>query len=70
MDEGSFVYKGTPPKCYYQYFFLQPASSPYIEGSLPDNSPYIYICSRNFASGFGKDDAPGWSTVFEYIYPQ
>lgn len=70
MDKGSFVYKGTPPKCYYQYFFLQPASTPYIEGSLPDNTPYIYICSRNFASGFGKDDAPGWSDVFEYIYPK
>lgn len=70
MGKGTFEYRGTPPKYYYQYFSLQPASSPYIEGSLADNTPYIYVCSRNFASGFGADDIPGWETIFEYIYPQ
>lgn len=70
MGKDYFVYKGTPPRYYFQYFFLQPASSPYVEGSLPDNIPYIYVCSRNFASGFSNDDIPSWEAVFEYIYPQ
>lgn len=69
MGEGTFVYRGIPPQSYYQYFYLQPASSPYIEGSLPDNTPYIYLCPRDFASGFWQDEAPSWKKVFEYVYP-
>lgn len=70
MDEGTFVYNGSAPKCYYQYFMLKPASSAYIEGSLPDKTPYLYICSRNFSGGFTEDDAPSWEKVFRYIYPE
>lgn len=70
MGNGSFVYNGTAPQSYYQYFYLKPVSSPYIEGSLPDNKPFIYVCSRDFANGFSKDNVPDWKKVFEYIYPQ
>ena len=70
MGNGSFVYNGTPPSSYYEYFYLQPVNSPYIEGSLPDNKPYIYISSRYFAGGFCQDGLPNWKIVFEYIYPE
>ncbi len=70
MGNGSFVYNGTAPRSYYEYFYLQPVSSPYIEGSLPDNQPYIYVCSRYFAGGFCQEGMPNWKSVFEYIYPE
>lgn len=70
MGDGYFVYNGSAPLSYYEYFYLQPVSSPYIEGSLPDNQPYIYICSRYFAGGFWQEGMPNWKRVFDYIYPE
>lgn len=69
LGGDSFVYKGVPPQYYYNFFYLQAVSSSYIEGSIPDNKPFIYVYSRSFASGFSKDDFPEWKKVFEYIYP-
>ena len=65
----SFIYRGTAPKSYFAYFYLQPAVSPYISGSVVDGTPYLYIYSRNFASGFSSTQAPNWTRIFEYVYP-
>ena len=69
LGEDSFVYNGAAPQSYYEYFFLQPVNSPYIDGSLPHKKPFYYVCSRNFAGGFTKSGMPNWKSVFEYIYP-
>lgn len=69
LDAGQSVYNGTAPQYYMEYFFLEPAVSPYVQGSLADGTPFLYIYSRNFASGFSKTPSPGWDKIFEYVYP-
>ena len=53
---------------YFAYFYLQPVVSPYINGNLAEGKPYLYIYSRNFASGFSNNVAPNWKRIFEYVY--
>lgn len=69
LDAGFSIYNGTPPPYYLEYFYLQPAVSPYVQGSLTEGKPYLYIYSRNFASGFSMEASPDWSKIFEYVYP-
>ena len=69
LDSQILIYRGSAPKSYFAYFYLQPAVSPYIDGSVLDGTPYLYIYSRNFASGFSNTQAPNWKWIFEYVYP-
>lgn len=69
LDAGFSIYNGTPPPYYLEYFFLEAAVSPYVQGSIAEGKPYLYIYSRNFASGFSKEASPDWRKIFEYVYP-
>ena len=68
MGEKTITYKGSAPMSYFAYFYLQPVVSPYINGNLAEGKPYLYIYSRNFASGFSNNVAPNWKRIFEYVY--
>ena len=68
MGEKTITYKGSAPMSYFAYFYLQPVVSPYINGNLAEGKPYLYIYSRNFASGFSNSVAPNWKRIFEYVY--
>ncbi len=69
LGESTLTYKGVAPQSYFAYFYLQPATSPYVAGNIADGTPYLYIYSRNFASGFSQKSAPNWKNIFEYVYP-
>lgn len=68
MGEKTVTYKGSAPMSYFAYFYLQPVVSPYIAGNIAEGKPYLYIYSRNFASGFSTSVAPNWKRIFEYVY--
>ncbi len=68
MGEKTVTYRGSAPMSYFAYFYLQPVVSPYINGNLAEGKPYLYIYSRNFASGFSNSVAPNWKRIFEYVY--
>lgn len=69
LDSESATYNGTAPKYYLEYFRLEPAGSAYIEGNPATGEPYLYIYSRNFASGFSNSASPDWEKIFEIVYP-
>lgn len=69
LDTGFSIYQGTPPGYYMEYFSLEPASSRYVQGSLLEGKPFLYIYSRNFASGFSNEPSTDWEKIFEYVYP-
>ena len=68
MEEKIMTYNGSAPMSYFAYFYLQPVVSPYINGNSMEGEPYLYIYSRNFASGFSTSVAPNWKRIFEYVY--
>ena len=67
MLEGPMEYKGEVPEYFLDYFYLQPAVSPYINGNMREGTKFLYITSLQFANGF-SDDNPGWEKIFNYIY--
>ena len=69
LDSEEATYNGTAPKYYLEYFRLEPSGSAYIEGNPATKEPYLYIYSRNFASGFSSSASPDWKKIFEIIYP-
>lgn len=69
LDSESETYNGTAPKYYLEYFMLQPSGNGYVEGNPATGEPYLYIYSRNFASGFSDNTSPDWDKIFEIVYP-
>lgn len=69
LDWDTQLYNGTAPLYYLEYFSLEADGEPYIDGSPVTGEPYLYIYSRNFASGFSKDASPDWEKIFEIVYP-
>ena len=69
LGSQTTVYNGTPPPYYLEYFQLQPTGSTLIDGNPATGSPYLYIYSRPFASGFSNQANPDWEKIFELIYP-
>ena len=65
--EGPKEFKGSIPEYYLDYFYLQPAVSPYINGNMREGTKFLYITSLQFAKGFSDDD-PGWEKIFNFIY--
>ena len=65
--EGPKEFKGFIPEYYIDYFYLQPAVSPYINGNMREGTKFLYITSLQFAKGFSDDD-PGWEKIFNFIY--
>ncbi len=65
--EGPKEFKGSIPEYYLDYFYLQPAVSPYINGDMREGTKFLYITSLQFAKGFSDDD-PGWEKIFNFIY--
>ena len=65
--EGPKEFKGSIPEYYLNYFYLQPAVSPYINGNMREGTKFLYITSLQFAQGFSDND-PGWEKIFNFIY--
>ena len=67
MLDGPKEYKGEIPEFFLDYFYLQPAVSPYINGNMREGTKFLYITSLQFAKGFSDRD-PGWEKIFNFIY--
>ena len=65
--DGPKEYKGELPEFFLDYFYLQPAVSPYINGNMREGTKFLYITSLQFAKGFSDRD-PGWEKIFNFIY--
>lgn len=69
LGGSQMTYNGTAPRYYLEFFSLEAAGEPYIEGNPATGEPYLYIYSRNFASGFSENAVPDWEKIFKLIYP-
>lgn len=68
LDSHPHIFNGNVPEYYIEYFYLQPAVSPYINGNMRDGTRFLFICSLQFFSGFSDDNSPEWNKIFEFIY--
>ena len=68
LEEDDKIFNGDVPKYYIDYFYLQPAVSPYIDGNMLDGSKFVYIYSLQFIKGFSDNPSPDWDKIFDFIY--
>ena len=68
LESEPRFFNGSIPQYYIEYFYLQPAVSPYIKGNRREGSKYLYINSLQFASGFSDENYPEWNKIFDFIY--
>ncbi len=67
LEDSPRPFNGSIPDYYIDYFYLQPAVSPYIKGNMSDGTRFFYIHSLQFVQGFSYND-PSWKKIFDYIY--
>ena len=68
LESDPRFFNGNIPEYYIEYFYLQPAVSPYIKGNMREGAKFMYITSLQFASGFSDENSPSWQKIFDYIY--
>ena len=68
LEDDERIFNGDVPEYYIDYFYLQPAVSPYINGSMQDGSKFVYIYSLQFVKGFSDIPSPDWEKIFDFIY--
>ena len=68
LEDDERIFNGEVPEYYVDYFYLQPAVSPYINGNMRDGTKFVYIYSLQFVKGFSEDPSPDWEKIFDFIY--
>lgn len=68
LEDDDRIFNGEVPEYYIDYFYLQPAVSPYINGNMQEGTKYVYIYSLQFVKGFSEDPSPDWERIFDFIY--
>jgi hypothetical protein len=68
LEDDDRTFNGEVPEYYIDYFYLQPAVSPYINGNMQEGTKFVYIYSLQFVKGFSEDPSPDWERIFDFIY--